>query len=585
MTNKDLKFLSNLFLGVVGLTVAPFENSGHENNGHEWTKWLQSFEFCMKANAINDAERKLAMLLHMVGPKVQNIYSKLPEKKKGETETARGPLATGYVLQKSSYEEAVEKLNNYFLPKQNDAYERHVMRLMKQEEDETIDEFVMRLRPQAERCNFGDSIDEHIKDQIIEKCRSAAMRRDMLKHGGRDLDTVLGVAKTFELVAKQEKAFAKIEPTPSTSAITLDVNKIGTTATTTDVNKINSGNGRSLFKRKRSDEKSNGCSRCGFATHRSADGKCPAMGKTCNRCQGKNHFANQCKSKTVATSTNNMKRTNTDGEDVKRPKQEKDGANANVVKFVDEYVFCIQSDDQDNIVRCKIGQVEATAIIDSGSKYNLLDYKTWSTLKEKGVVVSNQRKDTDKVFRSYGGNLLTVVGVFDAQIQVGKHETTTEFYVIKEAGKFLIGRVTGKVLKLLKIGHDINQVEEKKEFSKIKDVEIDIPLRDDVVPVVQPFRRMAVPLEQAVDAKINDLLETDIIEKVVKPSKWVSPVVAVPKDDGKEVRICLDMRRANEAVQRENYPLPTMDSFLPYINHSKWFSKVDIKQAFHQVPN
>lgn len=38
------------------------------------------------------------------------------------------------------------------------------------------------------------------------------------------------------------------------------------------------------------------------------------------------------------------------------------------------------------------------------------------------------------------------------------------------------------------------------------------------------------------------------------------------------------MRRANEAVQSENYPLPTMDNSLPYIN-----SKFDIKQAFHQL--
>lgn len=72
-----------------------------------------------------------------------------------------------------------------------------------------------------------------------------------------------------------------------------------------------------------------------------------------------------------------------------------------------------------------------------------------------------------------------------------------------------------------------------------------------------------------------------IIEEVNEPSKWISPVVIVPKEN--DVRICVDMRQANESVQRENYPLPTMEDFLPHIGKGKIFSKLDIKSAFHQV--
>ena len=45
-----------------------------------------------------------------------------------------------------------------------------------------------------------------------------------------------------------------------------------------------------------------------------------------------------------------------------------------------------------------------------------------------------------------------------------------------------------------------------------------------------------------------------------------------------KLRICIDMRRANEAISREKHPLPTMDDFLHNI-----FSRLDIKQAFHQI--
>lgn len=84
-----------------------------------------------------------------------------------------------------------------------------------------------------------------------------------------------------------------------------------------------------------------------------------------------------------------------------------------------------------------------------------------------------------------------------------------------------------------------------------------------------------------VDAKIEELLAQGTVERVNGPSKWISPVVAVPKGDG--VRICIDMRRANEAVERENHPLPTIEDFLPHLGKAKVFSRLDVKNAFHQV--
>lgn len=109
-----------------------------------------------------------------------------------------------------------------------------------------------------------------------------------------------------------------------------------------------------------------------------------------------------------------------------------------------------------------------------------------------------------------------------------------------------------------------------------------LPIDEAVVPVSQPYRRVPVPMEKAVDRKIEELLQQDIIEPVDGYSDWMSPVVVVHKDQN-EVRICVDMRRANQAIKRENHPLPVMDDFLPHINGAKYFSKLDVKQAFHQI--
>ncbi|XP_028415017.1 uncharacterized protein K02A2.6-like [Dendronephthya gigantea] len=43
------------------------------------------------------------------------------------------------------------------------------------------------------------------------------------------------------------------------------------------------------------------------------------------------------------------------------------------------------------------------------------------------------------------------------------------------------------------------------------------------------------------------------------------------------------MRRANEAIQRERHPIPTIDEVLLNMNQSTVFSKLDLKWGFHQI--
>lgn len=184
------------------------------------------------------------------------------------------------------------------------------------------------------------------------------------------------------------------------------------------------------------------------------------------------------------------------------------------------------------------------------------------------------------------------IGQFNATIRAGTQQTTATFFVADEFGKMLLGYQTAFALGVLKIGIENNRMNsvnaivtkgaETKPFSKIKGVVVDIPIRTEVKGVVQPYRRVPAPLEKLVDEKIDEMLRQGIIEKVDGVSKWVSQLTYAPKGEG-DVRICVDMRRANEAVERENHPLPTMEDFQPHLGNAKVFSKLDVKQAYHQV--
>lgn len=162
----------------LGLQLQMFDYAAHTDDvGIEWKKWLRSFETMIRASRVDDDDWKKDLLLHYAGPSVQQLFDTLPELAGVEM---RGPLLNieNYTPNMTTYEEARARLNEFFLPKENSTYERHLLRQMKQKTGENIDAFTIRLRVQAERCGFGDRMEENIKDQIIQNCQSATLRRD-----------------------------------------------------------------------------------------------------------------------------------------------------------------------------------------------------------------------------------------------------------------------------------------------------------------------------------------------------------------------------------------------------------------------
>lgn len=103
-----------------------------------------------------------------------------------------------------------------------------------------------------------------------------------------------------------------------------------------------------------------------------------------------------------------------------------------------------------------------------------------------------------------------------------------------------------------------------------------------VAPVAQKLRRLPIAVLPKVERKLEELLARGVIEKVNEPAQWVSPMVIVLKDSG-DVRLCLDMRRVNQGVKREAHPLPTVEDIRVKLRNAKYFSRLDVKDAFHQI--
>ena len=57
-------------------------------------------------------------------------------------------------------------------------------------------------------------------------------------------------------------------------------------------------------------------------------------------------------------------------------------------------------------------------------------------------------------------------------------------------------------------------------------------------------------------------------------SLWASPVVLVPKKDGK-LRFCVDYRHLNAITKKDVYPLPCIDDILDALGKTGYFSSLD----------
>ena len=119
-------------------------------------------------------------------------------------------------------------------------------------------------------------------------------------------------------------------------------------------------------------------------------------------------------------------------------------------------------------------------------------------------------------------------------------------------------------------------------IGKVKDFQLIVLIDPKVQPVAQPIRKVPYHLRDKLSTKLDELVELDMIEKVSGPSSWVSPVVVVPKPSG-DICSCVDMRQANTAVKRERVPIPTIDEVLQDLNQSKFFCKLDLTSAYHQI--
>jgi hypothetical protein len=216
-------------------------------------------------------------------------------------------------------------------------------RQAKQEPQETLDQFHMRLRSLAQTCAFHD-VDFEIEQQIITAGTSSHIRKHALRDPTYDLTSILLDGRQAEQSEYQACDIESKEPS------TDGLHKVHTTPKRTTT-----------------------CRNCGgISPH---EGQCLAKGKQCRKCGKCNHFAKVCRGQ----SKFKQNETKSGGKHPKKTINPIDRAENDTDSSDEEYIYAIKDQKLPKVI-VKVCQHSFKATVDTGATINVIDKTTYDNM-------------------------------------------------------------------------------------------------------------------------------------------------------------------------------------------------------------
>ena len=261
-----------------------------------------------------------------------------------------------------------------------------------------------------------------------------------------------------------------------------------------------------------------------------------------------------------------------------------------------DYLFSMD-ENKHNAPMCKavIAGKSIPFTIDLGAAVHIISANVYDTVKDQVQL----RKTGKRLFAFSQTELLKFKGEFEAEVCIKDKKAYAVFYVFNDNVPVsnLISHKTAHELQLLHVTSVSEQLSNASLGSEItskfpecfsgvgmlKRSKVKLHVDESIELVAQPVRRLPFGYRDKVADLLVGLQEEEIIEPVKGvASKWVSPIVVIPKANN-EIRMCIDMRKVNQAIIRERYPIPAMQEMLVELHRSSMFSTLDLQQGFFQL--
>ena len=185
---------------------------------------------------------------------------------------------------------------------------------------------------------------------------------------------------------------------------------------------------------------------------------------------------------------------------------------------------------------------------------------------------------------------LNVCGQFTGTLRHGSCTSKEEIFVVKSLQMSLLGCPATEALGLVS---RVNTEGDQRQHYTAKYSDLfrglgktpgthHIQLKDDAKPfALSNPRRVALPLQPKVKAKLQRMEQMGVTSKADDPTDQCTGMVVVPKPDGK-VCICVDLTKLNESVCEERHILPSVDHTFAQLGGAKVFTNLDASSGFWQ---
>lgn len=520
------------------------------DNPKDFEMWIEGFRNYLQVVEIStklDSAQRHAILLNCIGDNCVKIIA-------------------GLTYDKSSnpYENLVEALKAYFIPKANLTFERYSFRCLKQ--TDKIMPFVNELHTVAKKCDFENSkidtvYNQNVRDQIILGVKSDELRKKLLSLNELTLD------KTIQICQAHESSSAKVEEIKSNEQHTYEkssVLNLRSRSSSPVPKSFSTGkHSRSVH----------------FSPQRSSLRSRPSF--RCYYCNKIGHVEKNCFKK---------KRDYDSRPDNSFDKSPRNSLNA---------LFNIRSRPINNNdclkrLKCSFYDCEVLALIDSGAAISVLSERF---VKENGLFQAVKSVSHQAV--TANGEVIVFSHSISGPLDIGDEVFEMCFFVapclqetcilgmdllsrfrsiqINQEGRDLLCSITPSLITEFSDVFDRNI---KESCCTLPPVSI-ISLSENAVPHRAKVRKLSPRDERICKEQVDFLLSQGIIQE--SRSEWRHAPVIVPKRSG-GFRLAIDYRPVNLETRLDAFPVPNSQDLLRGLHGCKVFSVLDFAQFYYQIP-
>ena len=224
----------------------------------------------------------MAILLNAAGPEAQEVHSQF---KFSATDD------------KTDYKTILKKFREYCKPRKNTVYERYKFWQRDQMEGEPVDRWLKDLKVMSVKCEFGEQEDLMLRDKLVFGVKDDRVRERLLRESEVELSKAVDICRASESTRLQLK---EMSSNANINEMTRDINAVRMRgrASAQETSRIESQKLNTASNDKEPSAQSTSTkivNDCGYCGRSHPVRKCPAYGKSCNKCNRLNHFSSVCR--------------------------------------------------------------------------------------------------------------------------------------------------------------------------------------------------------------------------------------------------------------------------------------------------